>query len=90
VIISYVIMLFLPQLPASIQMWAVVSGMTVSIEVGLVFGVWLAKKAANLDPIECLIRIGGYSDRDFHIRHCQERRHTCPDDRRATAVIPDP
>jgi len=54
IIISYIIMLFLPQLPASIPMWAVVSGMTVSIGVGLVFGVWPAKKAANLDPIECL------------------------------------
>ena len=54
VIVSYVIMFFLPDLPASIPWWAVVSGMTVSATVGLVFGVWPAKKAANLDPIECL------------------------------------
>jgi putative ABC transport system permease protein len=54
VIVSYIIMFFLPELPASIPMWAVVAGMTVSIAVGLVFGVWPAKKAANLDPIECL------------------------------------
>jgi len=52
--LSYVIMFFLPQLPASIPLWAVASGMAVSILVGLVFGVWPAKKAANLDPIECL------------------------------------
>jgi putative ABC transport system permease protein len=54
IFISYVIMLFLPELPASIPIWAVVTGMSVSIGVGLVFGVWPAKKAANLDPIECL------------------------------------
>ena len=53
-VISYVIMFFLPELPASIPTWAVASGLIVSISIGLVFGVWPAKKAANLDPIECL------------------------------------
>ena len=54
IVVSMVIMFFLPELPASIPLWAVVSGMLVSTTVGLVFGVWPAKKAANLDPIECL------------------------------------
>jgi len=54
VVISYVIMFFIPELPASIPLWAILSGLTVSVAVGLVFGVWPAKKAAALDPIECL------------------------------------
>ncbi|MDX2029802.1 MAG: ABC transporter permease [Blastocatellia bacterium] len=54
IVVSYVIMFFLPELPASIPLWAVASGMIVSVAVGLIFGVWPAKKAANLDPIECL------------------------------------
>ena len=52
--ISRIIMLFVPELPASIPTWAVVSGLTVSMGVGLVFGVWPARKASRLDPIECL------------------------------------
>ncbi len=54
VTISQLIMLFVPSLPASIPLWAVISGLTVSIGVGLVFGVLPARKAAKLDPIECL------------------------------------
>jgi putative ABC transport system permease protein len=54
IIVNYVIGFFLPELPASVPMWAVLSGMAVSTSVGLVFGMWPAKKAASLDPIECL------------------------------------
>jgi putative ABC transport system permease protein len=52
--ISRIIMLLVPALPASIPTWAVVSGLTVSVGVGLLFGVWPARKASRLDPIECL------------------------------------
>ena len=54
VLISQLIMFFVPSLPAAIPMWAVVTGLMVSIGVGLVFGVWPAMKASRLDPIECL------------------------------------
>ncbi len=52
--ISQMVMIFIPSIPASIPLWAVVSGLTVSVGVGLVFGVLPARKAARLDPIECL------------------------------------
>jgi putative ABC transport system permease protein len=52
--ISRLVMLLIPSLPASIPMWAVTAGISVSVGVGLVFGVWPARKAARLDPIECL------------------------------------
>lgn len=52
--VSRLIMFFVPSLPASIPTWAVVTGLSVSIAVGLIFGVWPARKASRLDPIECL------------------------------------
>ena len=52
--ISQILMLLIPSMPASIPTWAVVTGLTVSIGVGLIFGVWPARKASKLDPIECL------------------------------------
>jgi putative ABC transport system permease protein len=52
--ISKLVMFLFPSLPASIPMWAVTTGVSVSVGVGLIFGVWPARKAARLDPIECL------------------------------------
>ncbi|HVG29611.1 MAG TPA: ABC transporter permease [Pyrinomonadaceae bacterium] len=54
VAISQIVMFFIPSLPAAIPAWAVISGLTVSIGVGLIFGVWPAMKASRLDPIACL------------------------------------
>ena len=41
-------------MPSSIKLWAVFSGLLVSTSVGVFFGVYPAKRAAELDPIEAL------------------------------------
>jgi putative ABC transport system permease protein len=53
---SYIITGLIPDLPAAIPIWAVITGLSVSVTIGLVFGVWPAQKAAQLDPIEALRR----------------------------------
>jgi putative ABC transport system permease protein len=52
--ISNLIMLLIPSIPAQVPLWAVITGLSVSVGVGLVFGVLPARKASRLDPIECL------------------------------------
>ena len=52
--ISYLIVALIPALPASVPLWAVITGLSVSVAIGLIFGVWPARKAAQLDPIEAL------------------------------------
>jgi putative ABC transport system permease protein len=52
--VSKIVAFFFPVLPAAIPLWAVVTGLLVSVFIGLTFGVWPARKASRLDPIECL------------------------------------
>jgi putative ABC transport system permease protein len=47
-------MLLVPSIPAQVPLWAVITGLTVSMGVGLIFGVFPAMRASRLDPIECL------------------------------------
>lgn len=52
--ISNLVMLLIPTIPATVELWMIFLSLGVSIAVGLIFGVLPARKAAKLDPIECL------------------------------------
>jgi putative ABC transport system permease protein len=52
--ISNLVMLLVPSLPVQVELWMIILSLAVSIGVGLIFGVLPARKAARLDPIECL------------------------------------
>jgi putative ABC transport system permease protein len=46
--------LIFPSLPTAVPVSAAVSGVLVSVGVGLFFGIWPASRAANLDPVVAL------------------------------------
>ncbi|MCA1590904.1 MAG: ABC transporter permease [Acidobacteria bacterium] len=52
--ISNLILMLVPSLPAQVEVWMIVTSLVISVLIGLVFGVLPARKAARLDPIECL------------------------------------
>jgi putative ABC transport system permease protein len=52
--ISLIARLVFSSLPATVPMWAAVTGIVVSVGVGLFFGIWPANKAARLDPVVAL------------------------------------
>ena len=53
-LLSYLIRSFVPDLPSSVPLWAVLIGFIASVSIGLFFGLWPAMKAARLDPIVAL------------------------------------
>jgi len=52
--VSHAVGLVFPNLPTAVPVWAAVSGVTMSVGVGLFFGIWPAGRAARLDPVEAL------------------------------------
>ena len=53
-VIAIISRLIFTSLPASVPLWSAVTGIVVSVGVGLFFGIWPANKAARLDPVEAL------------------------------------
>jgi putative ABC transport system permease protein len=54
IMVTTIVGALVPSLPSEVPSWAVISGLAVSVSVGLFFGVWPAMKAASLDPVEAL------------------------------------
>jgi len=53
-VISLIARAVFTSLPASVPAWAAVTGIVVSVGIGLFFGIWPANKAARLDPVVAL------------------------------------
>jgi putative ABC transport system permease protein len=54
ILITMLVGALVPSLPSVVPVWALVTGFTVSVAIGVFFGVWPAVKAARLDPVEAL------------------------------------
>lgn len=53
-VVSVIINFALPNLPSYVPLYAMVLGFSLSVVIGLVFGLWPAIKAAYIDPVEAL------------------------------------
>jgi putative ABC transport system permease protein len=54
VLVTLLVSALVPTLSARVPPWALVAGFTVSVGIGVFFGVWPAVKASKLDPVEAL------------------------------------
>jgi len=54
ILVTLLVGALFPSLRAQVPGWAVATGFTVSVAIGVFFGVWPAVKASRLDPVEAL------------------------------------
>ncbi|HME10424.1 MAG TPA: ABC transporter permease [Bryobacteraceae bacterium] len=54
IMVTLLVGLIFPALSAQVPAWAVIAGFSVSVGVGVFFGVWPAVVASKLDPVEAL------------------------------------
>ena len=54
VLVTLLISLLVPALHTVVSSWAILTGFSVSVAIGVFFGVWPAVKASRLDPVEAL------------------------------------
>jgi putative ABC transport system permease protein len=52
--VTLLIGVLVPSLPRVVPAWALLAGFSVSVSIGIFFGVWPAMKAAKLDPVDAL------------------------------------
>jgi putative ABC transport system permease protein len=53
-IIAFLVRSLVPNVPATLSIFWVSTGVLISVGVGLFFGYYPASRAANLDPVDCL------------------------------------
>ncbi len=54
ILITLLVSALVPSLKSQVPSWALITGFSVSVAVGVFFGVWPAVKASRLDPVEAL------------------------------------
>jgi putative ABC transport system permease protein len=54
VLVTVLVGILLPSIKTQVPAWALITGFTVSVAIGVFFGVWPAVKASKLDPVEAL------------------------------------
>ena len=54
VLVTVLVGILLPSIKTQVPAWALITGFSVSVAIGVFFGVWPAVKASKLDPVEAL------------------------------------